>query len=202
MTPLEASSIFATLVGLICNWKQERSGVATDKFQDFLTWLTNHNFQALRAHITESSEVQHELHELLREDSAALAEKLDLVCTSLSALSDRIDGLAALSRALRAPADALSDQAAAVLQYFERSGDTQMIFFNSRRPAALGFVPSGRSISVGDTRFLDDDVTTLEAFGFIRVVRHNDSGQPIYALTRAGSRFAAQLPSAPPAADT
>ena len=84
MSPIEASSIFATLVGLICNWRQERAVVAGDKFQDFLTWLTNHNFQELRSLIVDSSELQRELHQLLRLDSAELSKKLDFVAARLS----------------------------------------------------------------------------------------------------------------------
>src|SRR5947209_7909333 len=119
MTPGAASAIFATLVGLICNWRQERAAVATDRFQDFLTWLTNHNFQELRSLILESADVQRELNELLRQDTALLSEKLDFACVALSSISDKIEALAPLARALHASAEALSSQAIAILKHFD-----------------------------------------------------------------------------------
>jgi hypothetical protein len=74
--------------------------VATDQFQDFLTWLTNHNFQDLRSLILQYTE--RKLKNLLRQDSALISEKLDFACSALSSISDRIDALAPLSRALHA----------------------------------------------------------------------------------------------------
>lgn len=61
ISPIEASTLFATLVGLICNWKQERGSQATDRYQDFMLWLSHHHHDNLRERIFESDELQREL---------------------------------------------------------------------------------------------------------------------------------------------
>jgi hypothetical protein len=51
------------------------------------------------------------------------------------------------------------------------------------------------SIKFSDGRFLETDVAALQSMGFVRLVDRNKSGNPIYAITRAGSAFAATLPA-------
>lgn len=53
------------------------------------------------------------------------------------------------------------------------------------------------TVTFSDGRFLEADVAALESMGFIRMVDQNNSGNPIYAITRAGSGFAATLPEVP-----
>ncbi|MEN3369350.1 MAG: hypothetical protein V7609_1493 [Verrucomicrobiota bacterium] len=194
MDPLTASTTFATLVGLICNWRQERAAIATDKFQDFLTWLSNHNFEQLRSLILGSDEVQQSLLFLLREDTAKLGEKLGFACSALSSISDRIEALAPLARALNASSQTLSDQAVAILKRFDETGAERLILFARRKQ--IGFLPMGRvTIGVAEPRFLEDDILSLEGVGFLRLVAHNNDGEPIFALTRPGAAFAAQIPT-------
>jgi hypothetical protein len=76
MPLIEASSILATLVGLICNWKQERGAQATDRFQDFMVWLSHHNFEDIRERIYASGELQRELATLLQQDFTVLGTKM------------------------------------------------------------------------------------------------------------------------------
>jgi len=47
MDPLTISMTFATIVGLICNFKSERVSSSKDEYNDFIGWLEtkNHNQQ-------------------------------------------------------------------------------------------------------------------------------------------------------------
>ena len=121
MSPLEGSTIFATIVGLICNWRQERGGVAQDRFQDFITWLSQHHFNELRDRIMASQTLQQELGELLRLDISLLNSKLDTIVTAISSVADRIESLDRVSRAFHSSTEALSDQAAYILKVFDQS---------------------------------------------------------------------------------
>ncbi len=195
MSPIEASTIFATLVGLICNWKQERGSVATERFQDFLRWLTNHNFQALRSQIVESTEIEQALHKLLRQDSAILSQKLDLVCRGLSALSDRIEVLAPISHAINASREgALSDQAIRILKHFDQTDAERLILLDSPQPSKFALMP-GTFYDVAAPKFLADDIASLEFFGLIRRLHDTyDGSAGMFTLTRLGSSYAAQIP--------
>lgn len=76
MNPIEASSLLATLVGLICNWSQERSGQAKDRFQDFMVWLSHHHFEGICERIYDSEELQHNLYSLLQQDLSVLGNPI------------------------------------------------------------------------------------------------------------------------------
>lgn len=193
MLPIEASSLLATLVGLICNWSQERSGQAENRFQDFMVWLSHHHFEGLRERIFDSAELQRELASLLQQDLSVLGSRLDTIAGAISAVADKIDSLSQLGRALGTDTEALSAQAAEVLKVFDQMGASRMVVFDHR--PEVRFLPSGQGIQFVEGRFLETDVTALESMGFIRMVDQNKSGNPIYALTRAGSAFAATLPA-------
>ena len=90
MPSLEASTLLATLVGLICNWKQERGSQATDRYQDFMLWLSHHHHDSLRERIFESDELQRELHSLLQQDLSVLGIKLDTIAGAISAVANKI----------------------------------------------------------------------------------------------------------------
>ena len=55
-------------------------------------------------------------------------------------------------------------------------------------------MPQGYGLQISDSRFLEDDVSALASLGLISHVDHNGDGDPIYSLTRAGSRIAQSIP--------
>lgn len=200
MDPITSASILTTVVGLICNWKQERDSTSQDNFNDFIVWLENHNFQAIKERIFESEELQRDLSDLLRSDIASISTKLDLVCDAVSAVSSKIDGLADIGTSLESTSDLLSDQACEILKLFADASDADRLIL--RRMAFIGeparvefwLTPGGRAFAVDSPRFANDDVDALAALGFIRHVGFTNDRMPMYALTRSGQQFAAQLP--------
>lgn len=192
MTPIEASALFATLVGLICNWKQERATQAADRYQDFMAWLMQHNFNSISERIYDSEELQRELTALLHQDLSVLSSKLDIITGAISAVGDKIDFLSQVSHALGVDKQSLSEQAAEILKVFDQLGASRMIF--SDMPLACVFMPGNKVVQFSETRFMETDVAALESMGFTKLVDHNTSGNPIYAITRAGTAFAATQP--------
>lgn len=190
MSPIEASAVFTTLVGLICNWKQERASQAADRYQDFMAWLLQHNFNDLSERIYKSEELQHDLASLLRQDLSVISSKLDTIVGSLSAVADKIDSLSQVSRSLGADTEALSEQATEILKIFDQTRASRMIHSLMLHACVFDNTPMG----CDDARFLASDIASLEMLSFIRLIDHNNSGDPIYAITRQGSVFAQQLP--------
>lgn len=190
-----------TLVGLICNWKQERGSQDQEKFQSFILWLENHNFQNLKSAILESGDLTRELNDLLRSDIASLGQKLDLLGDAVAAISTRIQGISGLAGALGEKSVGLSDQACAILIWFHSAGSDRYIVFHhpgqTPSPYRL-YAPRGGSIYPSESQFFPDDMAALDRFGYIHLVDHTGDGNPIYAITRAGGRFAVQLSEAPP----
>ena len=183
----------ATIVGLICNWSQERAGQADDRFQDFMVWLSHHHFEGLRERIFDSEDLQREMTSLLQQDLSVLGSRLDTIAGAISAVADKIDSLAQVGRALGSSTECLSDQAAEMLKLFDQLGVSRMLF--SDHPLACVFMLGNRVVQFAESRFMEADVAALESMGFIKLVDHNNSGNPIYAISRAGSAFASTLPA-------
>ena len=192
MPLIEASTILATLVGLICNWKQERGAQATDRFQDFMVWLSHHHFESLRERIYASEELQRELTALLQQDFAVLGTKMDVITGAISAVADKIDSLSQVGRAIGIDGESLSEQAVEVLKVFDQLGARRMVVFD-HEPVCL-FLSCQKAVKFSDGRFLETDVTALASMGFIELVDQNRSGNPIFGITRTGSAFAATQP--------
>jgi hypothetical protein len=193
MTPIEASALFTTLVGLICNWKQERASQAADRYQDFMAWLLQHNFNDLNERIYKSEELQRDLSSLLGQDLSVISTKLDTIVGSLSAVADKIDSLSQLSRALGADTEALSEQGTWILKTFDQLKAHRMIYSKFFHQC----IYDNRPVSFRDKRFVLSDIQALDSLNFIRHVDHNNSGDPIYVITRQGSKFAEQINEIP-----
>jgi prophage DNA circulation protein len=157
-----------------------------------MVWLSHHHFEGIRERIFDSEELQRELTSLLQQDLSVLSSKLDTVARAISSVANKIDSMSQVGRALGTDTEALSDQAAEVLKVLDQLGASRMVVFD--RQAEVRFLPSGQGIQFAEGRFLETDVAALESMGFIKLVDHNNSGNPIYAITRAGSSFASTLP--------
>lgn len=186
---------FATIVGLLCNWKQERGAAAQDRFQDFIAWLEQHHFNELSDKITASQELSRQFAELLREDNRLLGSKLDLISNATASIAAKLDRFDSLAESLNSPTDKLSDQAVELLKFFDQTGAARMVVFDPRpdRPYDIKFFPKGGVAKVSDVRFLESDLRDLCAFNLVAQVDCNSSGEPIYSLTRSGSNFAQSI---------
>jgi hypothetical protein len=134
------------------------------------------------------------LNDLLRQDFELLCNRLDSLSRAISAISDKIDLFREVSRALRTPSESVSEQALAILKVFDHLQAQQMIVFDL--PPRLTFLPNRRALVVREVRFLATDVAALATCGLIDLVNFNGSGNPIYALTRAGARVASSVSDA------
>jgi hypothetical protein len=129
------------------------------------------------------------LRVLIESDFGEIDAKLNVLPGAMTAVSAKIDSLAGLTMALNAHGEALSEQSVWILRRFASSSDTRMIFMG--RHLVIAFLPSNQVKGLPDPRFAEDDISALEQLGFISHVDQNGSGDPVYALTRAGANAAA-----------
>ena len=193
LDPTTAANTLATVIGLICNWKAERGAAAADKFQDFLTYLTDHHFEALRSDIAASQNLQVQLRGLLTLNLAAMSEQLNAVSQGIAALSGKLDAMAPLARAIGASGEGLSEQASQILKVLEQTDSTSMV----EEPGGGGafqFLPSSMGISFSETRFISSDLDALENLGMIKRSWTPDPSIKLYEITRFGAQYAAKLP--------
>lgn len=186
------------LIGLLSAWKQERRAISDDKYQDFMKWLQNHNFQELSNKIHESKEVSQGLHSLLSESIDKIDHKLDAIANSVAELASKIDGLNTLDRATSESSGTLSTQAREILKLFaDRTEDTHLCLkpWGDQGTPVLVFTPTGVSFSMEEVRLMESDVKDLETANLIAVARYDSAGTPYFALTRSGFELAKSLPS-------
>lgn len=184
----------ATLVGLLCNWKQERGSVAQDRFQDFITWLEQHHFNDLKLRITSSEELQRELNSLLRDDVASLAAKLESISSGIAEIGSKLDHFEALVGLLGAASHELSDQAIAVLHtFYSTEGATcfQLGYLGPDDDVHI-FIPGIQDLQVKEPRFLIAEIEALCRLGFLKS-REAGADQVEYHLTRSGAAYAKQV---------
>lgn len=198
MALAELSASLATLVGLICNFRQEKGGREQLDHRKFMEWLEYHRHEEMKTLICTTFHLQGEVDALLREDNAGLAEKLNGVESMLAQLLSRIDGFRPIVERLY-PGDELSKQALEILTVFADSGGGILRPIVSAGVQGFWIMPTGRGqtleYTAGEPAFLDDDIRTLCALGFLNG-DCTSSGDAIYRFTRAGAAYVAQVKSA------
>lgn len=117
--------LLATLVGLICNFRQERGAREALTHRQFAEWLAAHRFQGLSDQIANTFHLQSEVDALLREDHQAIMAKLGEIERMMAALLSRVPGFGELARAVH-PEWELSEQALEILRTFVESGSPWM----------------------------------------------------------------------------
>jgi hypothetical protein len=190
--PLTASTTFATVVGLICNYKQEKDS----PHRDFMEWLVYHRHEDIKNAISCSQALQDDVNRLLREDHAQILEKLNLINDVLTQVLSKVSGFEVLAAELGNSAKP-SPQALTILVLFYHSNARQ--FVHIENPDQLLLLPGNRTILVKDSRFLQDDLKKLREFHFIDASDYALDGRPIYSLTRLGAEFAKNTNFEPPA---
>ena len=194
MDPLTASTTLATLVGLICNFKQERGANASASRDEFMAYLEHHKHEELKNLITLTYELSSEVDNLLREEHSVIIAKLNAVNSLLATLISRIDGLGGFAHVL-APQSELSTQAFGILcALFDSTSDAmnevQMHGF------LMLLLHNGGQIRADDQRFLKDDLDTLCSLGLL-TREYSSKGTPFYRLTRNAAKFLAAARAKP-----
>ncbi|SRR6266446_6576500 len=182
-----AATTFATLVGLACNFRQEKSGREALDHQKFIEWLDYHHHEELKNLIVNTAALRTEVDNLLRSDQAQMLQKLDQIGEILVSLLSRLDGFRGIALALVPNAD-LSEQAISMLRQLTNSGADEMFYKNfGKGEFALELVNAG-PIEVTEPRFIEDDLKHLAELQLISV-RHSSQGAAIYRTTRNGVRL-------------
>jgi hypothetical protein len=187
MEPLQAATTFATLVGLLCSFRQEKSGGERLQHQQFIEWLAYHRHEELKNLICGTAGLRTEVDSLLQADHERMFEKLDQVSGILTSLLSRFDEFRGLALAI-APSAEISDQALSILRQFVNSGAEFFYYSNYGGDQFSLGVPNGEQFEVTETRFIGDDLDTLVGLGLL-TVEFNSQGDPLYHITRNAVRF-------------
>ena len=99
MDPITAAGVYATIVSLICTFKNSRQEKQEHDRQHFLAWLESQHREDLKEFIVRSAELPTEIDTLLKQDTQMILARLNELRDSVVSLPSRIDNLAEILQA-------------------------------------------------------------------------------------------------------
>ena len=188
MEPITTATTFATIVGLVQAFKQERKGNEAVEKQEFLDWLSSHRHEVIRKRIEENKSLLLSIQTILEQDQEVLLEKLDNIDRILAGLSSQLDGFESIAVGMY-PDSEISEQARSILAQFVASGSSTLGVSKSLG-GGLGLHAFGgdRQITYEEKRFVEADLKVLCDYGLLNL-DYNDRGDPIYRITRNAVRY-------------
>lgn len=187
MDPLTISTTLATIVGLICNFKQERKGNQDSKHQDFIEWLEYHRHDEMRNLLANNFHLTSEVDALLKQDTEMILLRLSRIDEVLATILSRVDGFSGIARIVR-PGSELSKQAVHFIRCLANSQSDSFVFIPQIGGPALLSMNRGGEIEILEQRFVEDDLETLASMGLFRR-KHGDNGMQFFGITREALRI-------------
>lgn len=154
----------------------------------FIEWLQHHRHSDVTEVLARNRGLLLEIDQFLKLDREQLSQRLSSIDEILASLLCRLEGFSGLVDAISPGAD-ISKQAMEILSLFADS-NADYVFLVSRGASNQLAMSDGQGFLVDEPRFLQDDLDALCRRGFVSL-EYNSSGNPLFRLTRNGSKFAA-----------
>ena len=187
MDPLTLAGTFATIMGLVCNYRQEKGAAEALDYQKFIDWLEYHRHEEIKKLICNTAALQGEIDKLLRADHAAIMEKLDAVNTTLATLTSHVAEFRGLTLTMM-PGAEISDQAVSILRQLVNSNSSFFLHIKFIGGYCLQFGEGDGGINIDEVRFLEDDLDKLVGLGLL-ALDYGSDGTHIYRITRSSVRL-------------
>lgn len=187
MDPLALSGAFATIVGLLANFKAERSGA---DLNEFMSWLREQHQEQLAQAITQNKALSSELSSLLATNHEELVARLASLNDQIARVASHIDGFSGIARLL-SQAPVLSQQARLVLKQIVGS-DAKFVMehkLSTGKPTEFFFMGGAAGqVQYDEPRFINEDLEMLVAMNLLRLELAS-KGSRKFSPTRAGVEY-------------
>ncbi|MFP9132449.1 hypothetical protein ACLKZ7_05545 [Shewanella algae] len=187
MDPLTGASAFATIVGLICNYKAGNSG---SDLPEFIGWLREKQLEDVVSQIETNQELAGQLTNLLAVNHEQIMQRLASLDEILCSVASHVEGFAGLSNAI-SPRGPVSDQAMSILRQLVESGAKLFMELKvmTGEPDEYKLMDGGHgSIKYSEPRFIEDDLSTLVELGLLRL-EFAGRGSRKFLVTREAVRY-------------
>jgi hypothetical protein len=184
MDPLSLAGAFANIVGLISNFKTERSGA---KLSDFMDWLREQHHDHLAAAISQNKALSAELSTLFKTNHEDLVSRLTSLNQQISQIANQIEGFGNIAKIL-SPVPSLSPQALSVLNQVVESGAKFVMVHkvHTGGPNHLLLIGGATAqVQYDDARFIEEDLETMVRLDLLRL-EFTSKGERRFLPTRAG----------------
>jgi hypothetical protein len=101
MDPLSVSSAFASIVGLIAQFSEQRHEGSARNYEEFKAWLAEHRHDEIIRELDQNGNSIIAIRVLLAQDRAHLGARLASMDQKLSVLAGSVAGFAELAAAVR-----------------------------------------------------------------------------------------------------
>jgi len=180
--PLAIAGAFATIVGLLCDYKSEHRAETDDEYRSFLEWLQTKRHDEIMKGIESNIQLANSLKAFLHRDNETIIGKLTAIDDILARIASTIDGFADISRAIN-PNSELSQQAIGILKQLNNSGGSRFTEINIRGNLLFQVEDGNGRIDYDEPRFIEDDLKTLAKLGLLLLDR-TSQGHRMFHLTR------------------
>lgn len=187
MDPLSAAGTFATIVGLLSNYKSEKSST---ELNSFIEWLKAKHYEEISSAIERNASLSQELSKILATNHSDLVQHLKRLDSQITFLASKLEGFGGLAKALNLK-PALSEQAISILRQLTNSGAEYFMEHKiyTGEPDEYQIIGgTGGDISCTDHRFIKDDLNSLVAANLLRL-EHASRGSRQFFITRAAVEF-------------
>lgn len=190
MDLITGATTFATLVGLLSNFKSERSG---GELSEFIDWLKQKNHDDVASGIAANGALVSELSQILATNQDELREKLSVLNDIMAGVASNISVFSALAKSTN-PESVISDQAVAIVRQLVESGAKEFIEIKvmTGEPDMYSLMGVPGSIRYNEPRFMDDDLNTLVQLGLLRL-EFGSGGSRCFQVTRNAIKFVSAL---------
>ncbi len=190
--PITASTTFATIVGLIGQFRSERASSDSKEFKDFELWLESNRQTELITSLKENVSAIEGIKELLLEDKDVLLNRLEALDSALTAFASNVRGFSKIAEAIN-PEAVLSEQAISILQQFKESEASKILEAHSFGGLSYMFIDgNGGELGFDDQQFIEDDLLTLVDLGLLRT-DYNSQGTRMFLFTRTALKLVGEL---------
>ena len=187
MDPLTAAGAFATIVGLLSNFKAEQSGT---ELSEFTKWLKDKHYEEVASAIERNSTLSKELAKILATNHTDLVDRLAQLDSRIAQIASQLDGFGGLAAVLYSKT-ILSEQAISVLKQLVDSGAEYFMehkMFTGEPDEYQLIGGSGGNITYADRRFIKDDLNSLVSASLVRLEIPNKGSRKFF-VTRAAVEF-------------
>lgn len=187
MDPLTTAGAFATIVGLLSNFKAEQSG---SELTEFTKWLKEKHYEEVAAAIERNSTLSKELSKILATNHSDLVERLLQLDSRMTQLASQFEGFGGLANALNSK-PALSEQAISILRQLVESGAEYFMehkMFTGEPDEYQLIGGAGGKIAYADRQFIKDDLDSLVSANLVRLDLASKGSRKFF-VTRAAVGF-------------
>ncbi|MCJ8293256.1 MAG: hypothetical protein MJK15_02510 [Colwellia sp.] len=191
MEAFTAATTFATIVGLLSNFKSERKSSSDDEYKEFVSWLDEKRHKSLLDEITSNHLLGLGIKSLLNQNHEVVLQKLSALDETLLVLSSSIGGFKEISNAL-APNIELSEQALSIIDQLNSTGGSSFLESKTFDGTSFLFMDTQGSLEIKESRFIEDDLTQLVNLELL-LLDFSSKGNRIFRITRLAVRLLDQV---------